>query len=217
MIGDIINIKPEYFKTAQSIINLINEQGIIDSVGRQVIAIGGESGSGKSVTAMCLQKVLHEQGITSMVLHQDDYFKLPPANNHNVRLQDISKVGIEEVNMDILQANVHDYLSRVAEIVKPIVNYKANIILEEIVQLKDVDVLIIEGTYVLALQNISYKVFMERTYLQTLLQRRERARDTQDLEFIEQVLAIEHKIIAAMKSTAHALVATDYSVTKNNI
>ena len=49
-----------------------------------VIAIGGESGSGKSSTALSLQNELSEKGLRCLTLHMDSYFKLPPKDNHRI-------------------------------------------------------------------------------------------------------------------------------------
>ena len=49
------------------------------------IGIGGESGSGKSVTAYALQRILADHNIQSVVIQMDDYFILPPKLNHENR------------------------------------------------------------------------------------------------------------------------------------
>lgn len=55
MIGDVIDIKPEYINTAREIVSLCGNH-FFDK--KRVILVAGESGSGKSVTAVSLQKVL---------------------------------------------------------------------------------------------------------------------------------------------------------------
>ena len=59
----------------------------------EMIAITGESGSGKSEMAQVLMEGLVARGNKVLVLGQDDYFKLPPHSNHQHRNKDISRVS----------------------------------------------------------------------------------------------------------------------------
>ena len=209
MIGDTIHIKSEYYQTADSILNLLNLSG----AERKVLLVCGESGSGKSVTAMCLQQRLHVKDIPALVLHQDDYFHLPPHSNHEKRLSDIQWVGPQEVKMELLQTHLNAFLENKAFIVKPLVNYRTNEILEENIPLTPYHWLIIEGTYALQLNNAFAGIFMDRDYKQTLAQRMARNREPYN-DFIEQVLQLEHNIIRSLRQRANILVNPDYSVTR---
>ena len=72
-----------------------------------VVTIAGESGSGKSEIAHCLAEALAAEGRSSVILGQDDYFKLPPRTNHARRLEEIDWVGPGEVWLDLLDAHAH--------------------------------------------------------------------------------------------------------------
>ena len=213
MIGDKIHIKEEYLHNARKIKDLLESQ--IRSVPMFVITIGGESGSGKSVTASCLKMVLDEANIPTLILHQDDYFFLPPYTNHKQRLLDITHVGKSEVNFNLLQEHVNLFLQQAPEIKKPIVDYQANEIHKETVSFENIQCLIIEGTYVLDLQNSAFKIFIERTYIDTLEKRKLRARDIMD-DFGEKVLEIEHHIIREMSVYADLYIQKDYSIRLKN-
>ena len=208
MIGDVIHIKSEYYQTADAILGLLELSG--DH--RKVLLVGGESGSGKSVTAMCLQQRLHLKGVSALVLHQDDYFHLPPKTNHEKRLNDVQWVGLQEVKLDLLQIHLNMFLDHQPTLTKPLVNYRTNGILEENVPLSAYQIIIIEGTYVLQLHDAHTGIFMDRNYQQSRAQRLSRNREPYD-EFIEQVLQIEHIIIRGLRPKAHILVNPDYSVT----
>ncbi len=211
MIGDIITIKDEYFSTAEMILDRLKEDNF-----PQVFAIGGESGSGKSVTAICLQKKLKEIGIPAFILHLDDYFIFPPQTNHDRRVEKIERVGESEVNFKLLQKNVNSFLDGDDYLEKPIVNYRLNQILSEQINLSSYKCLIVEGTYSFSLKNIDCYIFMDRTYKETYLQRKERGRE-QESDFIEDVLAIEHKIIRPNRKKANFIVLADYSVTEQTV
>ncbi|MGY6562426.1 MAG: uridine kinase family protein [Luteibaculaceae bacterium] len=212
MIGDIINIKPQYYQTAKDIIALVNPSFFDE---KRVVAVAGESGSGKSVTAICLQAELLQIGIESVILHQDDYFILPPKSNHAARVEDISRVGPQEVNLPILQEHVDSFGKGEERIEKPLINYKEDTILKEIVNISPYQVIIIEGTYTFLLNHLDLLIFMERTYIETLENRKLRGREPYS-QFIEDVLKIEHEIIAQALRKADILIKKDYSVKKLN-
>jgi uridine kinase len=214
MIGDQINIKEEYYQTSKQLIACMETHFAFSSKKKMVIAIGGESGSGKSVTAMCLQKEL-ETRTSSMVIHQDDYFLFPPQTNHEQRLKNLAHVGTSEVNWKVLQHTIDAFLANEGSVWKPLVNYKNNSILSEIIYFNEINILIVEGTYAFNLQGIDVKIFMDRTYKQTIQQRRERGRELHS-DFMDQVLEEEHKVIRPTRIISNIIVLEDYSVQLNN-
>ncbi len=206
MIGDIIDIREEYLLLAKKIIRAIsNEFG----KSKIVIAVGGESGSGKSVTAIALSRILAQKNISSIILHQDDYFFFPPKTNDLRRRENIANVGVQEVNLEKLSQNIFQFKNNQKKITKPLVNYNENNITEEIVMIDEAQVLLVEGTYVLSIPNLDYKIFIERTYKDTFEQRKNRNRDVID-EFSERVLEIEHKIIKKYHTLAHGIIDKQY-------
>lgn len=208
MIGDIIHIKPEYIHTARQIASLCGPDFFRE---RRIIFVAGESGSGKSVTAISLQKLLLEQGVDALVLHQDDYFHLPPATNHRERVKNIEHVGMGEVKLSLLQSHVDAFKAGTKRITKPLVYYKENQILQETVNISPYSTLIVEGTYSFALLGADIRIFMERNYKDTLESRLARNRDVAG-DFIEKVLEIEHLIISSMAAQADIVVRKNYQV-----
>lgn len=208
MIGDVIGLKPAYLETGRQILAALPAAFFQQ---RRIIQIAGESGSGKSVTAVSLQRLLMGEGIDAMILHQDDYFHLPPASNHQKRVDDIAWVGPQEVKLALLAAHQQAFLRGDMSIEKPLVDYHENQILSEIVRLAAYQVLLVEGTYVFDAGAADLRIFMARNYLQTRKNREERARELQT-DFLELVLGIEHQIIQKQCEKAHFLVQTDYSL-----
>jgi uridine kinase len=216
MIGDIINFKAKYLVTSEAILKELDQINPIADDQKYVIVIAGESGTGKSVTSQCLQKCLDERGVSSFVIYQDDYFKLPPLSNHLNRVKSISNVGSHEVHLNLIQSQLDGFKANEISITKPLVYYIENTIGEETVNIGKYQVLIIEGTYCLSLKNFDFGIFMDRDYKETKQQRIERARD-ENSDFIEKVLEIEHQIIRPMKKFAHCVVEKDYTVSVNLI
>lgn len=210
MVGDIIRIKPHHLPPAREIVKLIRPK--LQQAGSVfTITVGGESGSGKSTLSLAVEEILKENGYKSFIFHMDDYFKLPPKDNHDQRVEDISNVGPEEVNLELLQDHLDQCRKDAETINKPLVHYRENKIREVIVEMEDVNVVIAEGTYVSLLENIDCKIFMLRNYVDTYEDRVRRARDP-IIPFNEEVLKIEHKIVREHRNLADILVDSQYEV-----
>ena len=210
MNGDKIHIRPEYYATANELISYLAPQMLHHS-GKRVIAIGGESGCGKSVLGQCLMQSLQGKGIKAIVIQLDDYFYLPPADNHEARLRNLKNVGIHEVNMALLQQHITDFKNGYESIEKPISSHTDNKITIKTLPFDHANILIVEGTYALFLDQIDVKIFMSRTYKETLAQRLSRARDVID-DFSNAVLEIEHRIVTKSEVMADFIVRKDYTV-----
>jgi len=210
MIGDKLIIKDKHRQAAEQIAERILPD--LGSAGRiYTISIAGESGSGKSETGRAVADALIRRGFTTLVLQQDDYFVHPPKTNDRTRRQDIGWVGMQEVRLDLLDEHLRQARSGAEAIVKPLIVYEEDRIVEEAVSLKGIAAVVAEGTYTTILENIDTRVFINLTYLDTLQSRLERARETQD-DFLERVLEIEHRIISRQKSRADYLVDKQYQV-----
>lgn len=179
---------------------------------RTVIGIAGESGSGKTSTAEDLAATLRGEGLTAHVLHQDDYFHRPPRTNHEHRERDLASVGPQEVDLALLAAHVASFRAGAREVVGPRVVYAENrFALDRRFDFAATRVLVIEGTYVLTLPDLDVRIFLEATHEDTRDRRRRRARDI-EAPFVEEVLRIEHAIIARQAKTANVLVDRDFGV-----
>jgi uridine kinase len=210
MLGDQIQIRSDYFSTSSALCKHLLSHAKWHA-NKMVIGIAGESGSGKSVTAVCMQKTLADYNRRALIVHQDDYFVLPPASNHVKRQQDLSWVGPQEVRLDLISHTIAQFMSNAPTIEVPLVHYQANEILSEVVQLSGYDLLIVEGTYSLMLPNLDYTIFMDRTYIETRAQRLRRGREMQTA-FIEAVLEIEHRIVREQRASAQVIVDKNYEL-----
>lgn len=210
MIGDIVELKPHHYPPARKIVELVGES-LEKKEGVFSFTVGGESGSGKSTLSLAIEKVLEEKGYNTFIFHIDDYFKLPPEDNHQQREADLANVGPQEINLALLQKHIEEVKKGVEYLRKPLVHYRENQIREVIVEFENVDVVIAEGTYATLLEHIDCKVFMLRNYLDTYENRMKRARDHMT-PFVEQVLEIEHDILKDHPLMADVLVDKEYNV-----
>jgi uridine kinase len=211
--GDVVVIEEHHIRAAQQILPRIL-QAIINKPTRYIITVAGESGSGKSETGHALATELEKNGIDAVVLGQDDYFVLPPKSNDAKRRVDPSWLGPHlEVRLDLLEDNLRKAIGGADQIQKPLIDYHANSIEEEWIDLKDVKVVIAEGTYTSLLKNVDTRIFIARNRLDTLEHRKKRNRGKEVGDpFIENILKTEHKIIAGHRQLADFVITRDYDV-----
>jgi len=217
MKGDILVIEEHHFKAAKQIVKTIIRE-IKKKKTRYVITVAGESGSGKSETGKAIVDELEKHSLKAALLGQDDYFVFPPKSNDAMRREDSEWLGPHvEVKLDQLENNLKDAIEGKDSITKPLVDYDKNSIGEEKVSLIGIKVIIAEGTYTSLLKNVDCKIFIARNRLDTLEHRETRNRGNEIGDpFVEQVLMIEHKIIAGHKQLADFIINKDYSISHIN-
>jgi uridine kinase len=212
MKGDILKIKPYHTAAARAVYGLLAGE-IKRTPGRFVVAVGGESGAGKSEVAAELARLAAEDGVPAVVIQQDDYFVLPPKTNDRKRREDFAWVGPAEVRLSLLDedlARARDAAED--ELTKPLSLFDEDTLATETVSLAGVKLVIVEGTYVTSLRNVDRRVFIDRDYRATREARAERGREGQD-DFLERVLAREHEFVSKLKEGADIVINEDYSVT----
>lgn len=203
MIGDKLIYYSSYKNITEEIINKLSEKL---TQGPVCIAVAGESGCGKTSLAHALRLDIEKKlNLKGYIFHIDDYFVLPPKDNHNNRLKDLKNVGPQEVNLKLLDEQIQAFVSRQSRIEKPLVIYEENKSIIEGIAPKDFDFCIVEGTYTMLLESPAFKVFMKKTYKETKENRLNRARDIMN-DFNEQVLEIEHQIISQHSKLADMII-----------
>lgn len=212
MKGDSVVVEPHHRKAAAAIVTLL--QPLLNaSDGRHTVSIAGQSGSGKSETAVALAEALEEDGVRCEILQQDDYFVYPPKSNDRARREDIDWVGPQEVRLDLMDQHLAAFLDGAEQVEKPLVDYQSDSVGSEVMGFGEARVLIAEGTYTTLLDHCKTHVFIDRTYLETRKHREKRMRDESELDpFIDRVLEIEHRIISSHKPRAQIIIHSDYDV-----
>jgi uridine kinase len=205
MRGDKLVIQPHHTERAGEICQLLSDRAL----DRFVLTVAGESGSGKSELAAEIARLLTEVGAPTGVLQQDDYFVFPPKTNHEMRRQNIKQVGPYEVKLDFLDSNLRSFKRGESPIYKPLVDYEADSITTEEIAVADFQVMVAEGTYTSLLTFVDLRIFIDRDFRDTEKHRKRRARDTFE-PFVEDVLKIEHDIIAEHKGRANIVIAKKF-------
>lgn len=204
-------VRPEYVALARSLREVLAAEHGLPSLARAVVGVAGESGSGKSATAASLARELTATGMPAVVLHQDDFFRLPPRANHAARERDIGHVGPGEVNLPLLAATIAAFRAGRDGVEAPTVDYAADRFVMRRLDFAAARALVVEGTYVLQLEDLDVRIFLEATHEDTRARRRTRARDV-DSPFVERVLEIEHAIIARQRAVADVVIDREFAV-----
>ena len=193
------------------LVSLLIDRFALRERSRAVIAVGGESASGKSRTAEALARRLDAAGLPTAVLHQDDYYRRPPRANHEYRSADLKRVGPQEVDFERLQSHIADFRHGRGAVAAPLVDYPNDLFSTQMLDFSRVAVLVVEGTYVLQLEATDIRIVLEATHADTAARRRARNRDI-DEPVIDQILAIEHAIVALHAGRADIVIDRDFAI-----
>jgi uridine kinase len=210
MLGDILLIADKHREAGEAIIEMI----LKNRTPKMMVAISGESGSGKTELAHVIAKGLRKHGIMAKPLHIDNYYRIHPHIRTEWRKEHgIDKVvGPGEYDWDTINRNVREFKEGTIS-TGPCVD----LVTEQIDQLttdyKDIDMLIIDGLYAIKVDKLDLRIFIELTYHETKKAQAVRGKEPQN-EYRMQVLEKEHQEVQALKSTADVLVGMDYKVRK---
>lgn len=200
-----------------------NVQQIVDLISKCenkpcVLFISGESGSGKTTLAHEISSFLQLAGKKSYVMNQDNYFHLPPNQNHSKRINDLSWVGINEINLGLMKEHLNTLTQKnKSEIKVPQLNRIFDRFDECNVEVDAFDFVIVEGTYVFSIAtDEDMKVFLNINYKDTLKKRNSRNRDSIDQEISPKILDIEHRIIKEFCQQANWIIDKTQTIITNS-
>ena len=188
---------------------------IINERPTKIYKIAGESGCGKTTLGKAIVAELEARGKRALLLSQDEFFHLPPRQNHNKRVADFSWIGPQEVDFEGLQQCLEKATDGDTQVLRvPVMNWERDEKQWTDVAVGELDAIVIEGTYVL--ENVGSEetaVFFEHTFEDTKAARIARNREVVDA-FIQRVLEREHKLIAPQGAHAHFSITTEYKLQK---
>lgn len=195
----------------------IIDQFVIHGLTPLAISVAGESGSGKTTLSKVFAQILMDRGLRVLVLHQDDYFILPPKRNHEARLHDFSLVGSGEVRLKLLDKHINKVKNKtVISLPVPHMDWATDTEQTRLVDVAGVDVILVDGTYTSLLKEVDYKVFINTNYQQTRKKRINRNRETVT-PFIENVLKKESNIIQQHYVLADIVIDSFLNIINNSI
>ncbi|MFW9994037.1 MAG: uridine kinase [Candidatus Odinarchaeota archaeon] len=206
MLGDVLLITEKHMKAAKQVIERLH--GV--KLDKYIIAVGGESGSGKSEVSHLLSKLLKKQGIFAKILHTDNYYKILPRERTEWRKkQGIEKIGHTELDWDLINQNIEDFKEN-REAKMPCVDLLTDQVDTLITNFDGINVLILDGLYCLK-ADVDLKIHIDLTYQDTKKAQIARGKELQT-RFRLEVLKREHEVVQLLKKSADLLITRDFDV-----
>lgn len=210
MLEDILIITDRHRSLALELIEVIVKQ----RSPRYIVAISGESGSGKSEITHLIAKGLCQRGIVAKPLHTDNFYKTLPLERAAIRKAGgvETMVGIHEYDWEAIGRVLEDFRQG-RESSMPCVDLVTQRVDRLLTDFSPVEVLVMDGLYAIDAPGVDMAIFIELTYHQTKKAQSGRGKENPD-EFRFQVLEAEHQAVQKLRPKAHWLVNADYALTK---
>jgi len=206
MLGDILLITDQHRKAGRQIVERLRDK----DVDKFAIAIGGESGAGKSELAHVVSRQLKDTGDLAKILHIDNYYKIPPQQRTVWRVEHgIQSVGLGEYDWDLIHKNIQEFRDS-KEAILPCIDLLTDQEDRLITNFEGIKYLIVEGLYPLQAE-VDLKIFIDLTYHETKKAQLLRGKEPQN-EFRLQVLQREHAVVQSLRPLADLIVTKDFSV-----
>jgi uridine kinase len=212
MLGDVLLIEEKHRIAAAEILKHVLQQ----KNEKYIVAISGESGSGKTELAHVLAKLLRKENILAKPIHIDNYYRIHPHVRTKWRQEKgiENVVGWDEYDWNTIHQNISDFYAG-----KPSTMPCVDLVTEQIDSLitdfNGIDMLIIDGLYAIKTEEANLRIFIELTYHETKKAQLLRGKEPQN-EYRMRVLEQEHLVVQSLKPLADLLVGLDYLVKQNN-
>ena len=207
MLGDVLLITEKHHKAAKKILDYI----LKNRKEKFMVAISGESGSGKTELAHVLARSLRKEGIMAKPIHIDNYYKILPLERTEWRKKHgiQNAVGLNEYDWETINKNIDDFKND-RKSTMPCVDLVTEQVDSLTTDFKGIDMLIIDGLYAIK-ADVDLRVFIELTYHETKKAQAVRGKEPQN-EYRMQVLEREHQVVQLLKPTADFFVTMDYDI-----
>jgi len=210
MLEDVLLITDKHRKAALIIVDEI----LKNKTDKYIVAISGESGSGKSELTHVVAKEMRKHGIFAKPIHIDNFYNTLPLERTQWRIDNgIEKVvGLSEYKWNEINRVIDDFKNN-RESSMPCVDLVTEQIDTLTTDFKGIDMLIIDGLYAINTDNIDLRIFIELTYHETKKAQKDRGKEPQN-EYRMRVLEQEHKQVLSIKHKADFFLNMEYNVVK---
>ena len=210
MLGDILLIQEKHKKAGK----VITEKILKNKKDKYIVAISGESGSGKTELAHVIAKGLRKYGIYAKPLHIDNFYNTHPLKRRQWRSEQgiENVVGFNEYLWDDINRVIDDFKNdRVSEM--PCVDLVTEQVDKLITDFSTVEMLIVDGLYAIKTEGVDLRIFIDLNYLET---KEKHTKDSRGKEVMDEVrwatLAQEHKMVSSLKPLADLIITGEYEV-----
>lgn len=208
MLEDVLLIQDKHREAATVIVEEILKR----KKDKFIVAISGESGSGKSELTHVIAKDLRKHGIFAKPVHIDNFYNTLPLERTKWRVDNgiENVVGLNEYRWNEINRVIDDFKHDRTSTMPCV-----DLVTEQIDQLttdfKGIDMLIIDGLYAINTEGVDLRVCIELTYHETKKAQKDRGKEPQN-EYRMRVLEQEHQQVLSIKSKADLFVNMDYKV-----
>ncbi len=216
MLGDILLIQETHKKAAADIKEIMMKDcATREKCYKYIVAISGESGSGKSELSHSLARLLKPEKIRVKIIHSDNYYKVPPLLRTEWRkTQGLESIGIDEYDWSLIDQNIREFRED-REAMMPCIDIIPEQIDKLITDFKKVDMLVLDGLYAIKTGQVDLRVFIDLTYHETKMTQIIRGKEPMN-EWRAEVLEREHRSVSSLKPLADLIVNKNYEIVPAN-
>ncbi len=211
MLGEVLCIAPQHKKAANAIVEYIKK--LADT--KVIVAVSGESGSGKSAIGHEIAHLLKAQGTPAKVMHIDNYYKTSPVERTSWRkAHGLKSIGYKEYDWDAINHNLAEFRANADDVTMPCIDLLTD--QEDLLKtsFKGIRYMVIEGLYSIHAE-ADLRIFIELTYHETKKAQLLRGKEKMN-EWRLQVLEQEHQVVQSLRPKADLIVTTQFDVIKND-
>jgi len=212
MLEDVLLIADKHRLAAAAIVKEILKR----KKEKYIVAISGESGSGKSELTHVVAKEMRKQGIFAKPIHIDNFYNTLPLKRTEWRISNgiENVVGLSEYKWDEIDRVIDDFKNgRVSSM--PCVDLVTEQVDTLTTDFQNIDMLIIDGLYAINADHVDLAVFIELTYHETKKAQKDRGKEPQN-EYRMRVLEQEHQQVLSIKHKADFLITKEYQLIPAN-
>ncbi len=212
MLGDVLLINDMHKDAAQAIFDrVIEDRDSKPERYRYIVAIAGESGSGKSELAHSLGKFLKDYHVRVKVIHTDNYYKIQPLLREEWRRNiGFDMIGHDEYDWIKIKKTIRDFKEE-QECMIPCIDLIPEQVDKLITDFSKIDLLIVDGLYAIKAPDIDMRVFIDLTFHETKINQIIRMKEALS-DFRLGILEKEHEAVVSLKSLADLVVDKSYQV-----
>jgi uridine kinase len=207
MLGDVLLITNNHKKAARGILTYLDKI----SGEKIILAIGGESGSGKSEIAHEVARILKARTTPAKIMHIDNYYLTSPADRTPWRKEHgLESIGYTEYNWKLINQNLTDFRENRDQVIMPCIDLLTDQEDQLLTSFTNIQYLIIEGLYAIQ-ADADLKVLIDLTYQETKKAQLKRGKEPTN-QYRWQVLQREHEVVQSLRPQADLLVTKQFSV-----
>ena len=176
---------------------------------RYIIAVGGESGTGKSEIAHLLRVALKKRGIRAKIINTDNYYRVKPEDRTEWRQSNGIKesVGLGEYKWDEIAEGLAAFRNADETVTLPFLDIVTDQEDKLTTSFKDIDVLVLEGLYAVNAET-DFRALIDLTYHYTKDAQKLRGKEPQN-QYRANVLEAEHVAVQSIRDKADLLISKE--------